>query len=191
MTKYLLPLLFLPLLFSGCKPSNATSQEVTKKTKPSIHSLAFTDINGDTVKLSAYKGKKLMLVNTASKCGFTPQYEQLQSMHEQYGDKLVVIGFPCNQFGNQEPGTEDEIATFCKVNFGVNFQLSQKMDVKGKNQHPIYAWLTQKTQNGVEDSAVKWNFHKYLIDENGHYLATFPSNVKPNNSKIISIIEDK
>ncbi len=136
----------------------------------SIYDYSIKSIDGETINLSDYKGKKMLLVNVASECGYTKQYKDLQELHEKHGDKLVIIGFPCNQFGGQEPGSHEEIKTFCEKNFGVTFQLTEKIDVKGKEQHAIYQWLTEKELNGVEDSSVKWNFHKYLIDENGNYV---------------------
>ncbi len=152
-----------------------------------IYDLSFADINGDEVSLKKFEGKKILFVNVASKCGFTPQYAELQEVHEQYGDRVVIIGFPCDQFGGQEPGSEEEIQSFCQKNYGVEFLMASKIDVKGNNQHPIYAWLTSKTANGVEDSKVMWNFQKYLIDENGKYIEHFKSGVKPTDEKITKL----
>jgi glutathione peroxidase len=120
----------------------------------------------------------------ASECGFTPQYADLQNLSETYKDKLVVIGVPCNQFGNQEPGTSEEIQTFCSVNYGVEFLMTEKIEVKGENQHPLYQWLTNKELNGVKNSTVKWNFQKYLVDEEGNYIDYYYSVTKPLSSKI-------
>lgn len=155
----------------------------------SIHSFKVKSIDGGQIDLSKYKGKKIMVVNTASKCGYTPQYEQLQKVYSQYKDKLVIIGFPCNQFGGQEPGSNEEIAAFCQKNYGVNFPLADKVDVKGGTQAPIYQWLTQKTKNGVLDATISWNFNKFLLDENGKMLAYFPSNVKPDSEAILSYLK--
>lgn len=155
----------------------------------SFYDLSFTDIDGDTVKMEQFKGKKIMLVNVASKCGYTPQYEDLQTLHEKYKDDLVLIGFPCNQFLKQEPGNEEEIKSFCQKNYGVTFLMASKIDVKGKDQHPVYQWLTQKEKNGVEDTKVAWNFQKYLIDENGNYIKKFEPGVKPLSEEITSLIE--
>ena len=130
-----------------------------------------------------------MVVNTASKCGYTPQYEQLQKVYSQYKDKLVIIGFPCNQFGGQEPGSNEEIVEFCQKNYGVTFPLADKVDVKGNTQSPIYQWLTQKTKNGVLDANIGWNFNKFLLDENGKMLAYFPSNVKPDSDTILGYLK--
>lgn len=155
----------------------------------SIHSFKVKSIDGGQIDFSKYKGKKIMVVNTASKCGYTPQYEQLQKVYSQYKDKLVIIGFPCNQFGGQEPGSNAEIVEFCQKNYGVNFPLADKVDVKGNAQASIYQWLTQKAKNGVLDATISWNFNKFLLDENGKMLAYFPSNVKPDSDTILSYLK--
>jgi len=163
-----------------------TSSSVAQSTN--IYDYSFTDINGNDVQLSQFKGKKILFVNVASKCVYTPQYDQLQELHEKYGDKLVIIGFPSNQFMKQEKGSDSEIASFCKKNYGVKFLMASKIDVKGKNQHPVYQWLTDKKLNNVKRSKVRWNFNKYLVDENGKLLARFKSKVKPTDEKIISLL---
>jgi glutathione peroxidase len=150
----------------------------------SIYNISINSLTGEPIDLNAFKGKKILIVNTASECGFTGQYEGLQELYDTYKDKLVVIGVPCNQFGGQEPGTANDIQTFCKQNYGVTFVMTEKVDVKGENQHPLYAWLTQKELNGVSSSTVKWNFQKYLIDENGHFVDFYYSITKPMSSKI-------
>ena len=150
----------------------------------SIHSYSFVSLNGDTIELNTFKGKKILFVNVASKCGFTPQYEGLQELHDKYKDKLVILGFPCNQFGEQEKGSSDEIQSFCKKNYGVEFLMSEKIDVKGVNQHPIYKWLTSKELNGKNSTSVKWNFQKYLVDEDGIWIDYWYSLTKPKSSKI-------
>ena len=152
----------------------------------SIHSFTVKSIDGKDIKMSSFKGKKILIVNTASKCGYTPQYESLEKVYEQYKDKLVIIGFPCNQFGGQEPGSNEEIVEFCKKNYGVTFPLADKVDVKGANTAAIYQWLTQKSKNGVLDASISWNFNKFLLDENGKMIAYFPSNVKPDSEAILS-----
>ena len=151
-----------------------------------IYSYSFTDIDGNEISMSQFNGKKILIVNVASKCGYTPQYEDLQKLHEQYGDNVTLIGFPCNQFMHQEPGDESEIKEFCQKNYGVEFLMAGKIDVKGDEQHPIYKWLTSKELNGVEDSKVAWNFQKYLIDESGHYLEKFEPGVKPLDEELTS-----
>lgn len=155
----------------------------------SIHDFTITTLDGEQLKLSDYKGKKLLLVNTASKCGYTPQYKELEELYQKYGDKLAIIGFPANNFRNQEPGSNEEIAVFCEQNYGVTFPMSEKISVKGKDQAPIYQWLTSKKYNRVEDSEVKWNFQKYLIDENGKLLAVFKSAVNPMSDKIVGYLK--
>ncbi len=152
----------------------------------SIHSFTVKSIDGKDIKMSSFKGKKILIVNTASKCGYTPQYESLEKVYEQYKDKLVIIGFPCNQFGGQEPGSNEEIVEFCKKNYGVTFPLADKVDVKGSNTAAIYQWLTQKSKNGVLDATISWNFNKFLLDENGKMIAYYPSNVRPDSDAILS-----
>jgi glutathione peroxidase len=143
------------------------------------------DIDGNDIDFNKFKGKKLLLVNVASKCGFTPQYEDLQKLHEKYKDKLTILGLPCNQFKDQEPGTNAEIKEFCTLNYGVTFLVTEKIDVKGENQHPIYQWLTNKSKNGLKDSSVKWNFQKYLLDENGRLIDFYYSITKPLSDSIV------
>jgi glutathione peroxidase len=155
----------------------------------SIHSFNVKSIDGSSINLAKFKGKKILIVNTASECGYTPQYEALEKVYKQYKDKLVIIGFPCNQFGGQEPGSNEEIVAFCKKNYGVTFPLADKIDVKGDNTAPIYKWLTQKEKNGVLDASIAWNFNKFLIDENGKMIAYFPSNVKPDSETILSYLK--
>lgn len=159
------------------------SQEVMN-TSPSIYEISINSISGEPINFEDFKGKKILIVNTASECGFTGQYADLEKLYKTYKDKLVVIGVPCNQFGGQEPGTLTEIKSFCEVNYGVTFLLTEKVDVKGDNQHPLYQWLTKKELNGVKSSSVKWNFQKYLIDENGKFIDYYYSITKPMSSKI-------
>lgn len=139
---------------------------------------------GPEIKLSDYKGKYIVIVNTASECGYTPQYKDLQDFYESYKDSnIVVIGCPCNQFGAQEPGSEAEIKSFCSKNYGVSFPMSAKLDVKGPNQHPLYKWLTTKSMNGSGDFEVKWNFSKFVINPEGKLTWFFPSGVKPGDEE--------
>ena len=155
----------------------------------SIHQFKIKSIEGKTIDLASYKGKKILVVNTASACGYTPQYEGLEKLYELKKSQLVIIGFPCNQFGGQESGTEAEIQTFCKSRYGVTFPLSAKIDVKGAAISPIYKWLCSKTENGVLDAEIKWNFNKFILDENGKLLAYFPSNVKPDSEEILKFLK--
>jgi glutathione peroxidase len=170
-------------MFSFLSKTNAQITSSLYDVKFSINSLV-----GDQINFSDFKGKKVLFVNVASKCGFTPQYKELQELSEKYKEKLVVIGLPCNQFGEQEPGTSNEIATFCEKNYGVKFLITEKINVKGDNQHPIYKWLTNKTENGKVDVGVKWNFQKYLIDEDGKIIDYFMSTTKPLSTKIIDLL---
>lgn len=141
------------------------------------------------INLAKYKGKKILIVNTASKCGYTPQYAELQQLQEKYAEKLIIIGCPCNQFMDQEPGDAAEIATFCQKNYGVTFPISEKLDVKGSKQHPLYRWLCNKSENGALDATVGWNFNKFLINEQGQPIAYYPSGVKPLAPELVSAIE--
>ena len=150
-----------------------------------IYDFTVESLDGGDIKFATFKGKKILVVNTASKCGLTPQYEGLEQLHKEYGDNLVIVGFPANNFGKQEPGSDEEIATFCKKNFGVSFLMASKISVKGDDQHPLYAWLTQKSANGFCDSEVQWNFQKYLLDEKGQLIAVFSPRTKPMSTEII------
>ncbi len=152
----------------------------------SIHSFKVAGIDGKQIDFASFKGKKILIVNTASQCGYTPQYKALEKVYEQNKGNLVIIGFPCNQFGGQEPGTNAEIISFCEKNYGVTFPLADKIDVKGASTAPIYQWLTQKSKNGVLDANISWNFNKFLLDENGKMIAYFPSNVTPDSQEILS-----
>lgn len=151
----------------------------------SFYDFKVKDIDGKDFNLASLKGKKVLVVNTASKCGLTPQYKQLEEVFEKFGgDKFTVIGFPANNFASQEPGTDKEISEFCLKNYGVKFKMMSKISVKGDDMHPLYKWLTSKSENGVMDSEVAWNFQKYLIDENGHLVDMVPPKVKPDDEKI-------
>jgi glutathione peroxidase len=156
---------------------------------PTIHSFKVKSIEGGMIDFSKFKGKKILVVNTASKCGFTPQYEALEKAYEEYKDKLVIVGFPANNFKEQEPGTDTEISEFCKARYGVKFPLASKISVKGDDTAPIYKWLTSKTENGVLDATITWNFNKFLLDENGKVIAYFPSNVKPDSDEILKYLK--
>jgi len=157
-----------------------------------IYDFKVTDIENNEFDFSSLKGKKIMIVNTASECGLTPQYEQLQQVYDQYKDQnFTIIGFPANNFMSQEPGDNSEIATFCKKNYGVTFPMMSKISVKGNDMHPIYQYLTQEDQNGLEDSKVQWNFQKYLIDTNGKLAKVISPRTLPNDPSIISWIEGK
>jgi glutathione peroxidase len=157
-----------------------------------FYSFNVQTLQGEEFDFAQLKGKKVLIVNTASKCGFTGQYEQLQELWETYGgDNFVIIGFPANNFLNQEPGTAEEIAEFCKLNYGVSFPMMDKISVKGKDIHPVYQWLTEKSLNGVSDSKVQWNFQKYLIDENGTLVSVLTPRTAPDDPEIIEFITKK
>jgi len=160
------------------------SKPIIMNTNASLYDISINSITGEPINFGNFKGKKILIVNTASECGFTGQYEDLEKLYKTYKDKLVVIGVPCNQFGGQEPGTLTQIKSFCEVNYGVTFILTEKVDVKGDKQHPLYQWLTKKELNGVKSSSVKWNFQKYLIDEKGNFIDFYYSITKPLSSKI-------
>lgn len=151
---------------------------------PSLYDISIHGLEGKPIDFTAFKGKKLLFVNVASECGFTKQYKDLQKLSDSYPEELVVIGSPCNQFGKQEPGNAEEIQTFCERNFGVTFLLTEKIDVKGNKQHPLYKWLTSKELNGKKNSSVKWNFQKYLVDESGKLIDYYYSITSPTSSKI-------
>ncbi|MDR1342031.1 MAG: glutathione peroxidase [Prevotellaceae bacterium] len=156
----------------------------------SFYDFSIETLDGRQVSLSTLRGKKVMAVNTASKCGYTKQYADLQSLYERYSAHgFEVVGFPSNNFKNQEPGTNEEIAAFCSANYGVTFLMSTKIDVTGEAQHPLYRWLTQKSENGVMDSEVKWNFQKYLIDEAGKLVEVVYSKEKPDSDRIVEWIK--
>ncbi|CAG5086482.1 glutathione peroxidase [Parvicella tangerina] len=167
---------------------------ISKTNQPmsqTIYQFKVEDLYGESFDLASLKGKKVMIVNTASKCGLTPQYEDLEKLYQKYkGNNFVIIGFPANNFMSQEPGTNEEIAAFCKKNYGVSFPMMAKISVKGKDIHPLYTFLTSKEENGVMDSKVKWNFQKYLIGEEGMLEKVIDPTTKPMDEEIISWIEE-
>jgi glutathione peroxidase len=154
----------------------------------SIYDFKLKTIDGQELSLSKFKGKKILIINTASECGFTPQYKNLEALHEQYGNKLVLLGFPANNFGGQEPGSNTEIKAFCTKNYGVTFQMMEKISVKGTDAHPLFKFLSNKELNGSCNDAPSWNFCKYLIDENGKVLKFFSSKVDPLSKEITSLL---
>ena len=177
--------LFAPLLMAG----GAAAQEPTQA-KGNLHDFTVRAIDGSDYPLAQLAGKKVIVVNVASKCGLTPQYKALQALYEKYRESgLVIVGFPANNFLGQEPGTNEEIQTFCEVNYGVTFPMMSKISVKGKEMHPLYAWLTRKSENGVEDSPVTWNFQKFLIDGQGNRVASIAPKTKPDAEEVVRWIE--
>lgn len=149
-----------------------------------LYDIEINSLQNKAIDLSEYKNKYILFVNVASKCGFTSQYKELEELYKTHKDNLMIIGSPCNQFGSQEPGTAEDIEAFCKVNFGVSFLMTEKIDVKGINQHPLYTWLTDKSFNDVKSSTVKWNFQKYLVAPEGKLVDYYFSITKPLSSKI-------
>lgn len=167
--------------------ANPNKETVVNSTNESIYSIEVERIGGETVTLDAYKGKVLLIVNTASKCGFTGQYDGLEKLYKEYEPQgLVVLGFPSNNFLRQEPGTNEDIATFCKLNYGVTFPLFAKINVKGKEQHPLYKLLTSDPEHGKK---ISWNFNKYLVGTDGQILAYFGSKTKPDDKQLVEAIE--
>lgn len=166
------------------KTLSITNKPIAMSSNKSFYDIKINSLQGKSINLESFKGKKILIVNVASKCGFTPQYKDLQNLQDQYQNQLTVIGVPCNQFGKQEPGSSNEIQEFCEINYGVSFLITEKIDVKGKDQHPLYNWLTNKKENGRKNSSVKWNFQKYLLDEDGELIDYYYSMTSPNSSKI-------
>ncbi|MFT6880505.1 MAG: glutathione peroxidase [Algoriphagus sp.] len=179
---------FITINFTTIKNLLANKKDVATLSKNmeelgSFYDFKMKSLTGQEIDLSQYKGKKVVVMNVASQCGYTPQYADWQKFHEAYGEKIIILGFPANNFGSQESGTNEEIATFCEVNYGVKFQLFEKIDVIGKNQHPLFKWLSKKDLNGWNDKAPTWNFCKYVINEEGKVTNFFASNIKPENAE--------
>lgn len=186
--KYLLTII---VIVTGCgfesvydRPEDVVYQD----DKKSFYDFTMKSITGEDISFEKYRGKKVLIVNVASKCGFTPQYEDLQDLHEQFGDKVTILGFPANNFLNQEPGTNEEIAAFCESNYGVAFQMFEKISVKGNDMAPLYKWLSTKELNGWNDKSPRWNFNKYLVNEKGELEKFFTSKVNPMSDEIIQAI---
>lgn len=176
---------------SATKTDNGESQTMTAENATSALDFTVKDIDGDDVSLAKYRGKVVLIVNVASKCGFTPQYEDLQRLHEQYAaDGLAILGFPANNFLSQEPGTNEQIKQFCSTEYGVEFDMFAKVSVKGRNTCELYRYLTSKKSNPEFGGGVKWNFTKFLLDRDGKVIARFGSRVRPSDSKVISAIEE-
>ncbi|MFL9832821.1 glutathione peroxidase [Chryseobacterium terrae] len=182
---------FMALSNSYAQKKNEVSKVKTKQAmSQTIYDYKVDALEeGKTINFADFKGKKILIVNTASECGFTPQYADLEKLSKEYADKLVVVGFPANNFGGQEPGTNVEIGAFCQKNYGVTFPLAAKVSVKGDDTVPIFKYLTEKQLNGVKDTEVKWNFTKFLIDENGKLIDSFVSKVKPTDEEITKYLK--
>ena len=194
--KTLILFLSTVITLASCKQSHL-QEETTKTNKTSImnnkniYDFSVKDINGNNYNLSQLKGKKVMIVNTASECGLTPQFRDLEALYEKYKDKnFAIIGFPTNDFGAQDPGTNEQIAAFCTKNYGVTFPMMSKIVVVGDNKHELYKFLTEKSLNGLEDNEVKWNFQKYLIDENGFLVRVIHPTTLPEDDSIVKWIAE-
>ena len=175
---------------SGMKKES--NMDHTPAQKSDFYSLKAKTLSGDEYDMAQLKGKRVLVVNTASECGSTPQYAQLQELYEMYGgERFMIIGFPSNDFGGQEPGSNEEIATFCQKNYGVTFQMMDKVVIIGEGRHPVYRWLLEKDSNGVNDAEVTWNFNKFLIDENGNWVAHFTQKITPLDDEIVKFASGK
>jgi len=183
------------ILLLGSQVQAQTSTKKTSKTdkvmaKENIYQFKVQDLSGDTFDFASLKGKKVMIVNTASKCGLTPQYKDLEAIYKEYKDKgFVIVGFPANNFASQEPGTNKEIETFCQQNYGVTFPMMDKVSVKGDDMCDVYKFLTQKSKNGLQDSEVEWNFQKYLINEKGELVKVIKPRTLPTDPEVINWIK--
>lgn len=187
---------FSALLTLNCNDNIAKQSEIAvieqKTSQKLIYDFTMQDITGELVSLSQYRGKVILIVNTASKCGLTPQYEDLQKLYDEYQDKdFVILGFPANNFLSQEPGTDEEISQFCSLNYGVSFPMFSKISVKGKDIDPLYQYLTQKEENGVLDASVSWNFQKFLINKNGVLVASFSPKTTVNDEDFMKSFEEQ
>lgn len=191
------------LIFTACQttPESSVAEvdvvpsenvESTPQTMSTFYDFTVPTLDGTEFDFSTLKGKRVLIVNTASECGYTPQYAQLQELYEMYGgDQFTIIGFPANDFGAQEPGSDAQIKTFCQANYGVTFPMMSKITVLGEQMHPVYRWLTSAELNGVGNGEVKWNFHKFLIDENGNWVTEYPSSVTPLDEQIVDFASGK
>lgn len=177
-------------LFMGIQSQAQTTKNKNTMEKQTIYQFKVEDLSGETFDFASLKGKKIMIVNTASKCGYTPQYKDLEALYKEYKSKgFVIIGFPANNFAQQEPGTNEEIASFCQLNYGVTFPMMNKISVKGDDMDAVYQFLTQKSKNGLEDTEVKWNFQKYLINEKGELVKVYYSKTLPTDPEIVNWIK--
>lgn len=187
-------LFFMSIISLACQPFKAKNKLVMENSNshianlPDIYSFKVEGLSGDSIDFSAFKGKKIMIVNTASKCGLTPQYEGLEKLYNTYKDELVIVGFPANDFMSQEPGTNDEIQAFCQKNYGVSFPMAAKISVVGMDMAPIYRWLTDQSLNGVMNSEVSWNFQKYILNEHGQLIGFYSPKTDPLADEIIQVI---
>lgn len=192
MKKIFILLLSFVAFFNSCaqKKSNVSKAKTNELMGKTIYDYKVDALEeGKVINFADFKGKKILIVNTASKCGFTPQYADLEKISKEYADKLVVVGFPANNFGGQEPGSNVEIGAFCQKNYGVTFPLAAKVSVKGDDTAPIFKYLTEKELNGVKNTTILWNFTKFLIDENGKLIDSFVSTTKPTDEAITKYLK--
>jgi len=178
-------------LLQSCKNinKNTANMSTNETANKSLFDYKVESLDGKEINFADFKGKKVLIVNTASECGFTPQYADLEKLSKDYADKLVVVGFPANNFGGQEPGTNEEIGAFCEKNFGVTFPMAAKVSVKGDDIAPIFKYLTEKDLNGVKNTAILWNFTKFLVDENGQLIDSYISTTKPDSDAITKYLK--
>jgi glutathione peroxidase len=177
-------------LFWNCQGQTKTPKTDATMPKQTIYQFKVNDLSGKTFDFASLKGKKIMIVNTASKCGLTPQYKELEALYKEYSSKgFVIVGFPANNFAGQEPGTNEEIATFCQLNYGVTFPMMDKVSVKGDDMCAVYQFLTQKSKNGLQDSQVEWNFQKYLLNEKGELVKVVSPRTLPNDPEVLNWVK--
>ena len=185
-------LLSAAAVLQSCKNQKSDLSKATNTNEnmnKTIYDYTVESLDGKEINFADFKGKKILIVNTASKCGFTPQYEDLEKLSKDYQDKLVIVGFPANNFGSQEPGSNEEIGAFCEKNFGVTFPMAAKVSVKGDDTAPIFKYLTDKDLNGVKNTTILWNFTKFLVDENGHLIDSYISTTKPTSESITKYLK--
>ncbi len=191
MKKLFIILLSAVAFLKSCtnQKSEIAQQKTNELMGKTIYDYKVESLDGKEINFANFKGKKILFVNTASECGFTPQYADLEKLYQQYKDKLVVVGFPANNFGGQEPGSNAEIGTFCQKNYGVTFPMAAKVSVKGDDKAPIFKYLTEKELNGVKNASIMWNFTKFLVDENGKLIDSFISTTKPTDDAITKYLK--
>lgn len=191
MKKLFIGLLAIMAFFQSCtnQKSEVTKSQTAQQAGKTIYDYKVESLDGGEIDFANYKGKKILIVNTASECGFTPQYADLQKLSETYKDQLVVVGFPANNFGGQEPGSNEQIGAFCQKNYGVTFPMAAKVSVKGEDTAPIFKYLTEKELNGVKNTTILWNFTKFLLDENGKLIDSFISTTKPTDEAITKYLK--
>ena len=192
MKKIFIFLLSAAAVLQSCKNQKSDLSKAintNENMNKTIYDYKVESLDGKEINFADFKGKKILIVNTASKCGFTPQYEDLEKLSKDYQDKLVIVGFPANNFGSQEPGSNEEIGAFCEKNFGVTFSMAAKVSVKGDDTAPIFKYLTDKDLNGVKNTTILWNFTKFLVDENGHLIDSYISTTKPTSESITKYLK--